>query len=126
MIAICQSGDEVELSGSTGDLQRIRAEIITLLSSENQDTSIRAAASDPAPYERCLSELTVRRADGKTLALVVGDALVVQGQDDSLARFSTWFNAPSTASPKWHSHFEPLPEDPWHSSDSVALVIAVA
>ena len=126
MLAICTDGQEAEISGNASDLRSVRITIIDLLSSAEASASIPAVAIDPSPYTRSLSELIVRRSDGPTLVTATETGLLVTGADDSLARFSSWFNLAPDAQPGDHSHFDPLPDDPYHSSDSIPLAVAIS
>lgn len=126
MLAICTDDHEAEISGSASDLRSVRTAIIGLLSSSEASASLPAAACDPTPYTRSLSELVIRRTDGPTLVTTTEAGLVVTGSDDSLARFSSWFNLPPAPRPGHHAHFEPLPGDPYHSSESIPLLVAVS
>jgi len=125
MLAIRTDDKEAEISGTADDLRKIRVGVVSLLSSTENSASFKTAPSDPAPYPRALSELIVQRALGLTLVTVTQTALVVVGSDDSLARFSSWFNLPAEAQAGNHMHFEPMPDDAYHSSESVPLVIAI-
>jgi hypothetical protein len=126
MLAVCTDDQEVEISGTANDLRAVHLAIIRLLSSDEISMSIPVAAVDPSPYTRSLPGLLFQRAVGPTLASVKDSGLVVAGSDDSLARFATWFNLPSDAQPGYHSHFEPLTGDQYHSSDSIPLVVALS
>ena len=124
MLVIRQSNDEVELSASASELQAIRKQITVLLSSAEQSTHFPATHVNPAPYRQCLAGFNVRRTSGKTIVSVSGGYLVAEGCDDSLSRFSSWFNASPRGGVGSHVHFEPSVGDQWHSSESVALVVS--
>jgi len=126
MLAICTDGDEIEISGTADDLRSVRVAIVGLLSSTDSSVSFAAALLDPTPYATALPKLTIQRTSGLTLVTITELGVVVAGSDDSLARFSSWFNLPSDAQPGHHSHFEPLPDDSYHSSESVPLVVAIS
>lgn len=125
MLAICTDDNEAEVSGTANDLRGVRVAIISLLSSSELSASLPAVARDPGPYARSLAELIIRRSEGPTLVTATQTALVVAGSDDSLARFSSWFNLPSDVQQGYHSHFEPLAGDPYHSPESIPLVVAI-
>ena len=124
MLVIRQSGEEVELSSSAHELRAIADKIVALIASSEQSIFFPAVRADPAPYERSLAGFAVRRATGKTLVSVSGEHLAVTGCDESLASFATWFSATSQSGAGAHSHFEPQSSDPYHSSASVALIVA--
>jgi len=126
MLAICTDDQEAEISGNADDLRKIRITIITLLSSAEHAVSCPVALCDPAPYLRSLPELLIRRGEGPTLITATRTGLEIVGSDDSLARFASWFNLSADAQPGHHSHFEPLPGDPYHSPDSIPLVVAIS
>ncbi len=125
MLAICTDDQEVEISGSADELRNVRVAIVGLLSSPDFSASLPAAHLDPSPYSRALPELTIQRASGPTLVTTTQSSLVVSSSDDSLARFSTWFNFPADARPGHHAHFEPMPGDPYHSPESIPLAITI-
>ena len=126
MLAICTDEQEAEISGTANDLRSVRVAIIGLLSSAELFASLPVMARDPSPYTRSLSELIIQRSEGPTLVTATQVGLVVAGSDDSLARFSSWFNLPPEAQVGFHSHFEPLAGDPYHSADSLPLVVAIS
>jgi hypothetical protein len=126
MLAICTDEQEAEIRGTADDLRSVRLAIIALLSSAEPSVSLPAVARDPSPYTRSLSELIIRRSEGPTLVTATQAGLVVAGSDDSLARFSSWFNLPTQAQTGYHTHFEPLAGDPYHSPESIPLVVAIS
>jgi hypothetical protein len=126
MLAICTDDQEAEISGTAHDLRKIRIAIVGLLSSADTSVSFAAAPRDPSPYSRALSELIIQHTSGPTLVTVTQTAVVVAGSDDSLARFSSWFNFPPEALASHHSHFEPMPGDAYHSAESIPLVVAIS
>jgi hypothetical protein len=126
MIAICTDGAEVEISGTVNEFRAIRTALISLLSSSGLSVSFPAAPLDASPYPLALSELIINRRSGPTLAAITKSSIVVGGSDDSLARFSSWFNFSNGAQPGHHEHFEPVPGDPYHSSESVPIIITIS
>ena len=126
MLAICTDGQEAEISGTADELRGVRVAIVKFLSTNKSSATLPAALTDPSPYTTTLSEFLIQRSSGLTLVKATQTCLVITGSDDSLARFSTWFNMPQDAPPGHHSHFEPLPGDPYHSSESIALVVAIS
>ena|SRR5688572_4699436 len=125
MLAVCTDDQEAEISGTADELRNIRVAIVGLLSSSELSASIPAAPRDPTPYSRALYELTIQRASGPTLVTTTQASLIVSGSDDSLARFSTWFNFPADAQPGHHAHFEPMSGDPYHSPESIPLAVTI-
>jgi hypothetical protein len=125
MLTICTNDQEAEIRGTADDLYKVRMAIISLLSTNETSASVIATPCDPTPYLRTLSEFIIQRASGPTLISVAQTAILVTGCDDSLDRFSSWFNIPPDARIGYHSHFEPLPEDAFHSSESIPLIIAL-
>lgn len=126
MLTICTDDLEAEICGTASDLRGIRIAILRLISSAGSSASLPAAAIDPSPYTRVLPELIIQRSDGPTRVTTTETGLLIAGSDDSLARFSAWFDLPPETQPGDHSHFEPLPGDLYHSSESIPLVVAVS
>jgi hypothetical protein len=125
MIAICADDTGVEISGTVDDLNDVHLAIMDLLHTGSSSVQILAASSDPSPYPRALSRLEVRRTEGRTVLSVVDGDLIASGSDDSLGRFASWFQFRQGACPGQHSHFEPAPDDLFHASESVPLVVSV-
>lgn len=118
-LTIFTDGKEVEITGSPAALRSVRLAILKLLSSPIASIRLPVAVRDPGPYTCSLAELVVERAEGPSLVSVTQGALSITGCDASLARLATWFDI-STCH---HSHFEPLPDDPHHSAESIPLII---
>lgn len=118
-LTISTDGNEVEIRGSSGALRSVRLAILKLLSSSVPSIRLPVTVRDPSPYTCSLTELVVERAEGPSLVSVTHGALSIVGCDDSLARLATWFDI----STGHHSHFEPLPDDPHHSAESIPLII---
>jgi hypothetical protein len=127
MIQIRATSEEIELSGTPSDLQRVRNEIEAAILNAERTLSIAADPEiDPTPYASALVELRVIRSHGPTKVSVEDQTLVVAGADENLMRFSTWFTFAPDAEPGIHSHFDFLPGDPYVDSDSRSLVVSVS
>ena len=125
MLAICTDEREIEISGTADELRDVRLAIVSLLSSSELSLALPAASLDPSPFSRALVELIFQRTSGQTLVTTAQSSVVVSGSDDSLARFSTWFNILPDAQPGDHAHFEPMPGDPYHSPDCIPLIVSI-
>ena len=125
MITICVSGQEADISGTVGELLEVALTLNALVGSGEQSVVIPAQPCNPAPYELSLSELTFTRRPGPTSVSADPHRLTVSGPDQFLAGFASWFQFPQDAADGYHNHFEPLPDDPDHSPDSLALVVSV-
>ena len=126
MIQIRLTSDEVDLSGTPGELQQVRAGIEALI--RNEETTLRIAANsaiDPAPYERTLRELRIERGGGPTKISVEEQTLLVSGADENLVRFSSWFDVEPEAESGTHNHFDYFPGNPHIDADSRSLVVTV-
>lgn len=125
MIAIRASEGEVEISGTVGDLLEVGLTIRALAASSQFAVLVPAAPCSPAPYERSVARLAVRRRPGPTVVSLAASELEVSGSDTSLNLFASWFEFPAGVGEGYHNHFEPLEGDPDHSPASVSLVVTV-
>jgi hypothetical protein len=125
-VKICTDLEEAEVTGTSETLHAVRVGIIRFISSNEQHIVFSAVNCDPAPYQKSLSSLKVIRGSGPTCVSVESDNLVISGSDESLARFSTWFEFPSNTSGGTHAHYEYFPGDPYISPDSLTLVIGIS
>jgi len=125
MITICASSGEADISGTAGELLEVALTLKALVGSGEQSVIIPAQQCNPAPYELSLSELAFTRRPGPTLVSADQHRLTVCGPDQFLAGFASWFQFPQDAAHGNHNHFEPLPDDPDHSADSLSLVVSV-
>ncbi len=125
MIAIRADDLEIEVSGTVDELREVSLTISALVSSAERSTSLPTSAVDPSPYPRTLTAMTIERSAGQTLVSATHSQLVVSGSDGSLSKFASWFEFPPDVQSGYHSHFEPLPNDPDHSADSVPVVVSV-
>ena len=125
MIAIRASEGEVDISGTVEELLEVGLTIRALASSPQTSVSVAAARCCPTPYDDSISCLLIYRRQGRTLVSLTSSGLEVSGSDKSLKIFASWFELPAGVSDGYHQHFEPLVDDPDHSSDSVPLVITV-
>jgi hypothetical protein len=125
MIAIIADEASVGINGSVADLESVRLKIAELVQSGDSSVMMDAAMIDPNPYPRTLRALEIRRGEGRTTITIAGDRVTVTGSDESLDRFSSWFHFPADAQQGRHAHFEPAPGDPFHSSESIPLIISL-
>ena len=126
MITICVStGEEADISGTIEELRDVALTLKALVGSGEQSAVIPAQPCDPAPYELSVLELAFTRSVGPTSVSADSRTLTVSGPDQFLAGFASWFEFPQGASRGAHNHFEPSPDDPGHSTDSLSLVVSV-
>jgi hypothetical protein len=125
MITICVSDGEADISGSVWELREIALTLKALVSSGEQLVVIPARVCDPSPYQLSLPALAFARRPGQTLVSADASRLTVSGPDQFLEGFATWFEFPDNSPHGQHNHFEPMPDDPDHSADSLSLVVSV-
>ena len=125
MITICASDQEADVSGTVTELLEIAHILKSLVSSGASSVVVPAQSCNPAPYELSLRELVFARRSGPISVSADSHRLTVSGPDQFLARFASWFEFAQDAGNGCHNHFEPLPDDPDHSADSLALVVSV-
>jgi hypothetical protein len=125
MITVCTSSGEADISGTVDELLEIALTLKALVASRDESAVIPSRLCNPAPFELSLRELVFARRPGPTSVSADPHRLTVSGSDQFLAGFSSWFEFPQDAAHGYHNHFEPLPDDPDHSPDSLALVVSV-
>jgi len=125
MITILASSGEADISGTVGELREVALTLKALVGSGEQSVVVSAQLCDPAPYDLSLPELAFTRRTGPTSISASPHRLTVSGPDQFLAGFASWFEFPQDAAHGMHNHFEPLPDDPDHSPESLALVVSV-
>ena len=125
MINICLSSGEADISGTVGELGEVALTLKGLVGSGEQLATIPAQPCDPSPYDLSLLELAFVRRPGPTSVSADARRLTVAGSDQFLTRFASWFEFPQDARHGSHNHFEPLPDDPDYSPESLALIVSV-
>lgn len=125
MITICVSSGEADISGTVGELLEVALTLKAFAGSGEQSVVIDAQLCNPAPYEFSLSALAFIRRLGPILVTADEHRLTVFGPSQLLAGFASWFHFPPEAARGMHNHYEPLPDDPLQSSDSLSLVVSV-
>ena len=125
MIVIRADDLEAEIAGTVEELREVSFTISALVGSSDRSAILLAAAGDSDPYPRALTEMAIERSTGPTLVSTTDSRLTVSGSDSSLSKFASWFEFPPGVPAGYHSHFEPLPGDPDHSSDSVPVIVSV-
>jgi hypothetical protein len=125
MITIRVADQEADISGTVDELLEIAFTLKALVGSGDNSAIVPAQSCDPAPYDLSLAELAFTRRSGPTLVTSDGRRLSVFGPDLFLDSFASWFQFAQDAAPGDHAHFEPPPDDPDHSPDSLALVVSV-
>ena len=127
MIIIRATDDEVDVSGSSYELQQVRAAIRRFAACSDPVRNIPAdATADPTPYQFALRELRLLRTGERTRVSISNQmSLVVSGPAENLRKFSSWFAFSPDAPAGSHNHFERLPGDPYVAEDAVPLLISV-
>jgi hypothetical protein len=128
MIRISYSApNDLEIAGSATDLEVIRHRLIGLLALPTQH-EIRFEADiqfDPQPYTSAIPKLIIRKGQGPTKVTAEKSSVQVAGSIDSLSAFASFLDFESEAMPGSHSHYEYYDGNPYISSDSVPLVVAI-
>ena len=119
--------NELEISGSAGELQSVRRKILELVDSEKSQISFNADVSiDPEPYDSALSKLVIVKGHfSASVSLRGGADVYVEGSVDCLEGFASFLDFDAEDQSGTHSHFEYFEGNDWISSDSVPLVISV-
>jgi hypothetical protein len=127
MLEIRYSGNaDVDLRASTVELVNLRDSVLELI--ESDLTGIRFDADetiDPKPWECLAKGLEVFRQDGAVCVSIRDNLLRVQGSDDNLRAFVSYFPTDETAQSDSHTHFEYYEGNSFIRPDSVPLVIGV-
>jgi hypothetical protein len=119
-------GEEIELSGSPESLRGVQQSILDLLQDEkSQVCVIQANIVDPAPYERCLISLLIRKTDSSISVSVSDESLQIEGEPEKLKIFSNWFDFDDDTGSGYHCHFDHLGKEEWVDPASSALVLSV-
>ncbi len=79
----------------------------------------------PEPYDRVLSQLTIRVASGPVCATVDGDTLNIEVGPEFLAPFASFFDFDDGTPAGHHHHHEYFEGNDYVSPKSVPLVIGV-
>jgi hypothetical protein len=119
--------DEIDVSGPAQELALTSQKISNLLRSRSRVLEIEAEINfDPSPYSEILRRMTIIRAEGPTRITVVDDeSLKVDGSDENLKRFASFFDFDLDAGVGDHSHYEYYEGNEYIASDSVPIVISV-
>jgi glycerate kinase len=117
--------NEIDLGGTSQDLQYVRQSILSLIQATETQVSISVATDfNPAPYSDRLSSLIIRKGKGATKVAIVTNQLEIEGNFEKLEAFADWFDFEADGS-DYHCHFEYYPGDTWVDPDSLSLVISV-
>ena len=117
--------NEIDLGGTSQDLQHVRQSILGLIQANETQISISVAVDfNPAPYSECLGSLIIRKGKGATKVAIVANPLEIEGDSEKLEAFAGWFDFQADVSP-YHCHFEYYAGNIWIDPDSLPLVISV-
>ena len=122
------SPGEVDISGTAGDLRRVREQVVGFLQSTETVLVVGDADSkfDPHPYERAIPAMVIHRTFGPTKVSTDGTSVLrVEGATENILRFMSWFDVPEDSQSGWHRHFDCLDESPHVAKDCLDVVIGV-
>jgi hypothetical protein len=116
--------DEIEIAGTTQELQHVYRSILHLAQTNGNQITIPAAIDfDPAPYSSCLNSITIRKSEDLIKVLIAIDHLKMHGSPKNLEIFAGWFNCEDDTA-HYHCHFEYYPGNDLVHPDSLPLVIS--
>jgi hypothetical protein len=114
-----------DLSGTPESLRQVRQFMMEFIQSDRVEAIISTLDVDPAPYDRCLNFLSIRRDSGTVKLSVVENSLQIVGDTRRLLTFANWFDF-SDDTPDWyHCHHDGLCGDEWVDPQSLPLVIGI-
>jgi hypothetical protein len=120
-----QKTNEIDLEGTSQDLQYIRQSILDLIQADEPQVIISGTTNfDPTPYSNHLTSLVIRKSKESTKVKVVTNQLEIEGDSERLGAFASWFDFEADVS-HYHCHFEYYPGNTWVDPDSLPLVISV-
>ncbi len=120
------SNGELDISGSTPALRKIGQSMLDLINDKDRlNCVIEARIVDPAPYDNCLSYVSISKSETLTKVSVVGNYLQIEGDTESLERFATWFDFDDDTWSGYHHHFDYWEGNSYVDPDSMSLVIMV-
>lgn len=117
----------LEISGTVGELQMARREILDLIESGAARITFAADSSiDPLPYDSALTKMVVVKGHSPTkVSLKNEEELHVEGSPDCLGAFASFFDFKPNVGKGVHSHYEYYEGNEWIAPDSIPLVIGV-
>lgn len=124
MIELHWLDGQVEIEGDPDDHWRAYVAILGLVVSRAPSITLRARHDGPADADR-LHALVVRRGTGGARVHRERDVLVVEGDEENLDRFGSWFLGAEKADAGTHAHFEYYAGNPFVAPDSLPVIFAV-
>ncbi len=122
----CGRGGGLDIEGSYEELQAIHAGILAVSSGESAACTFRGdVIGGPQPYARWISQFTVSAGTGPTRVAVSGTEVRVDGDQECLRAFASFFDVPRDAQPGWHAHYEHYPGNRWVAADSEPTVVSL-
>jgi hypothetical protein len=117
---------ELDLSGSPKALQYVGQLILNLINDRYQVICVvEAAIFDPSPYNVCLKSLSICKSNTLIKILVLANSLYIQGSQDMLAIFASWFLDFDDTWCGHHRHINYYEGNEWIDPRSIPLVISV-
>jgi hypothetical protein len=122
-IKIVYSEGEASISGSPQSLREVNQFMMNFTKSDRSKDIIATLSADPAPYDRCLNFLTIRKDSGAIKVSVVDDRLEVIGDSSRIETFSDWFDFSDNTFDGYHHHHDCWCGEEWVHPQSMPLVI---
>ena len=104
-------------------LRQVNQFMLNFIKSDREEAIIATLDVDPAPYDRCLNFLSIRRDSGAVKVSVVDDRLEITGDSSRIETFADWFNFSDDTSHGYHHHHDGWCGEEWVHSQSMPLVI---
>jgi hypothetical protein len=122
-IEIIYSDGEASISGSPQSLRAVKQFMMDFIKSDRAKDIIATLSVDPAPYDRCLNFLTIRKDSGAIKVSVVDDRLEVMGDSSRIETFADWFDFSDDTFDGYHHHHDGWCGEEWVHPQSMPLVI---
>ncbi|VTR93291.1 Uncharacterized protein OS=Chamaesiphon minutus PCC 6605 GN=Cha6605_0212 PE=4 SV=1 [Gemmata massiliana] len=113
-MVIREAGAELDVSGAPAELREV-AHVLTQMEAGHGHEFAADTVADPAPYTRVLAAFRVATSGGPVRVSVVGNALLVTGAPEMLARLAGFFAFSDADQHGTHQHHEW-----WEGNESVA------
>lgn len=118
--------DGVEIAGDEDALQELRAGL-KWCAENGFDFELPVASSlDPSPYEKLLSRIVISMNDMDNVFSIVGDALVIQGDDNFLLNVRSnipWDAVDSHSGLSCHVHYDRSSFSDYLDEDSLDVLL---
>ncbi len=119
--------NEVDISGKTDDLQRVRQTIIDLAEGDHCTVALFADSTiKPDPYDSVIQKMLFMKGEGPAKVSLLNEKTIkIEGQPDNLKRLASYFDFEPASAIGQHSHYEYYEGNEWIAPDSIPLVISV-